>query len=329
MLINGMRWYDTANNEIHAHGGFMLEFGDYYYWYGEDRTNTNFVSCYRTKDFKAWEFRNHIFTADSAVEKINDTNDLSLKRAEESFDESVERLGLTRYDADGNIIANFERPKVVYNSKTQKFVMWMHYENGHDYDDARCAIATCDTPDGDFVYHGSFRPLGNESRDCTLHEFDGKMYFVAACNANLDLIAYELSDDYLSITGKTFVMFPGKKREAPAFFNKNGKVYLLTSGCTGWRPNQCKFSKADNMNAWQELKEIGDEITYHSQPAFVFHSKREDKYYYFGDRWGNSSSEYFNATYVVLEIQFDMDDNPMLEYSDNVTMCTEPFGKAI
>ena len=29
MLINGMRWYDTENNEIHAHGGFMLEYGDY------------------------------------------------------------------------------------------------------------------------------------------------------------------------------------------------------------------------------------------------------------------------------------------------------------
>ena len=317
MLINGMRWYDTDNNEIHAHGGFMLEYGDYYYWYGENRTENNFVSCYRTKDFKVWEFCNNVLTADSPVQKINDTNDLSLKRAEESFDPKVERLGLLRFDANGYIIANMERPKVAYNPKTKKFVMWMHYENGHDYDDARCAVATCDTPDGNFVYHGSFRPMGNESRDCTLHEFDGKMYFVAASNANLDLIAYELTDDYLNITGKNLVIFPGEKREAPAFFNKDGKIFVLTSGCTGWRPNQCKFSKSDNMAEWDKLENIGDEVTYRSQPAFVFHSKKDNKYYYFGDRWGNSSAEYFTSTYVIFEILFTEDNLPQLIFCEN------------
>lgn len=320
MLINGMRWFDTDNNEIHAHGGFMLEYGDYYYWYGENRTDNNFVSCYKTKDFKNWEFCNNIFTSESPVEKINDTNDLSLKRSEDSFDPEVKKLGLLRYDKEGNIIANIERPKVVYNPKSKKFVMWMHYENGHDYDDARCAIATCDTPDGDFIYHGSFRPLGNESRDCTLFEFDNKMYFVTASNANLDLIAYELTDDYLDITGKNHVLFPGKKREAPAFFTKDGVAYVLTSGCTGWRPNQCKFSKSSDMSEWQELQEIGDSITYFSQPAFVFYCKKTDKYYYFGDRWGNSSAEYFTSTYVVFEISFDEDNNPQLIYSENASI---------
>ncbi len=316
MLINGIRWYDTDNNEIHAHGGCMLEYGDYYYWYGENRTDTNFVSCYRTKDFKDWEFCNNVLTASSPTKKINETNDLSLKRSEESFDSSVKRLGLLRFDDEGNIIANIERPKVCYNSKTKKFVMWMHYENGHDYDDARCAIATCDTPDGDFVYHGSFRPLGNESRDCTLHEFDNKMYFVAACNANLDLIAYELTEDYLNITENKFVMFPGEKREAPAFFNKDGEAFVLTSGCTGWRPNQCKFSKSKDMSKWQELQGIGDSVTYYSQPAFVFHSRKDDKYYYFGDRWGNSSAEYFNSTYVIFEIKFNENNVPQLVYGE-------------
>ncbi len=320
MLINGMRWYDTENNEIHAHGGFMLEYGDYYYWYGENRTDNNFVSCYRTKNFKDWEFCNNVLTSNSPVKKINETNDLSLKRKEESFDKSVERLGFLRWDSEGNIISNIERPKVVYNEKTKKFVMWMHYENGHDYDDARCAVATCDTPDGDFVYHGSFRPHGNESRDCTLHEFDGKMYFIAACNANLDLIAYELTEDYLDVTENKLVMFPGEKREAPAFFNKDGKVYVLTSGCTGWRPNQCKFSMSNDMVKWEKLEKIGDEVTYRSQPAFVFYSKKDGKYYYFGDRWGNSSAEYFTSTYVILEIAFDENNNPQLLYCENASV---------
>lgn len=320
MLINGMRWYDTDNNEIHAHGGCMLEYGEYCYWYGENRTDNNFVSCYRTKDFKTWEFCNHILTSESFAQKINERNDLSLKRKEEDFDPAVPKLGLLRYDNQKNIIANIERPKVVYNPKTGKFVMWMHYENGHDYDDARCAIATCDTPDGDFVYHGSFRPMGNESRDCTLYEFKDKMYFVAASNANLDLIAYELTEDYLDITDNKYVIFPGKKREAPAFFTKDGEVFVLTSGCTGWRPNQCMFSKSSNLSEWQELQNIGDSVTYYSQPAFVFHCKKTNKYYYIGDRWGNSSAEYFTSTYVVFEISFDNENIPQLVYCENAKL---------
>ena len=36
---------------------------------------------------------------------------------------------------------NVERPKVLYNRKIGKFVMWMHVENGVDYNDAACGIA--------------------------------------------------------------------------------------------------------------------------------------------------------------------------------------------
>ena len=33
---------------------------------------------------------------------------------------------------DGNKV-NLERPKVLYNKKTNKFVMWVYFENGKDY----------------------------------------------------------------------------------------------------------------------------------------------------------------------------------------------------
>ena len=65
------------------------------------------------------------------------------------------------------------------------------------------------------------------------------------------------------------------------------------------------FSKSSNLSEWQELQNIGDSVTYYSQPAFVFHCKKTNKYYYIGDRWGNSSAEYFTSTYVVFEISFD------------------------
>ncbi|MFC0215391.1 hypothetical protein ACFFK0_23640 [Paenibacillus chartarius] len=68
-LTNGLQFKDTSGNVVHAHGGGMLKVGNYYYWFGENRTDDgkfNGVSCYRSTDLVHWEFRNLILTKDSA-----------------------------------------------------------------------------------------------------------------------------------------------------------------------------------------------------------------------------------------------------------------------
>jgi hypothetical protein len=50
-----------------------------------------------------------------------------------------------------------ERPKVIYNVRTRKFVMWLH-QDSPDYQAARSGVAVSDTPAGPFKYLGSFRP---------------------------------------------------------------------------------------------------------------------------------------------------------------------------
>ena len=49
MFKNGTLWNDIDGNPIHAHGGWMLSYGGYFYWYGEDRRENYYVSCYRSK----------------------------------------------------------------------------------------------------------------------------------------------------------------------------------------------------------------------------------------------------------------------------------------
>ena len=52
-----------------------------------------------------------------------------------------------------------ERPKVVYNEKTQKYVLWFHLElKGQGYKAARVAMAVSDSPTGTFEYVRSYRP---------------------------------------------------------------------------------------------------------------------------------------------------------------------------
>ena len=60
-----------------------------------------------------------------------------------------------------------ERPRVLYNDMTKRFVMWMHIDEA-DYELARCGVATAVKAGGPFTYRGSFRPHGHMCRDFTV-----------------------------------------------------------------------------------------------------------------------------------------------------------------
>lgn len=300
---NGEPWLDTDGNVIHAHGGHMLHHDGWWYWYGENRTENNYVSCYRTKDFTSFEFRGNIITTETPTEGYRVQTDLSLAGK----------------NADGTIHkVNLERPKVLWCERTKKFVLWCHYENGVDYHDARCAVASSDYPDHGFVYHGSFNPFGDMARDCTLFMDGEDAYFTAASRDNRDLHVWKLTKDFMSVSKLVNNLFQNESREAPAFFKKDGRYYLLTSYCTGWAPNQGKWSSSDSIDGeWEINEKFGDETTFRSQPAFVL--EKDGKFIYFADRWGGNG-HYNDSTYVVLEIKFREDGSPYIEYSDEAAL---------
>ena len=82
-----------------------------------------------------------------------------------------------------------ERPKVLRNPQTGKFVMWMHIDSG-DYELARLGVAVSDNPHGPFRYQGSFRPHGQQSRDFTV--FAVSLLF---CQKDLCLFAKKVSSN--------------------------------------------------------------------------------------------------------------------------------------
>lgn len=296
MLKNGIVWKDTQGNPLHAHGGYMIFHEGYYYWYGEDRRDNFYVSCYRSQNLTDWEFRNHILTTNSKMEGYRVRTTLKL------------------INEDGKKV-NLERPKVLYNKKTNKFVMWAHFENGKNYLDAAVAIATCDTPDGDFTYHGHFNPYGYMSRDCTLYqEEDGTAYFISASRDNSDLHVYRLSDDYMNVDCLVHSLWQGEYREAPAVIKGKYHYYMISSFCTGWSPNQGKYAWADSIEGrWSSLKEIGDETTYDSQSAFLLNVN--GKLLYVGDRWGGGGDKYFESGYVVYPLK-ETEDGLEMIYQD-------------
>lgn len=281
-MINGDDWVDNRQQLIQAHGGCLLAYQGWYYWYGEDRQDNYYVSCYRTKDFQHWEFRRHILTTASIFQPTR------VKACQQ-------RLKIDNHKV------NIERPKVLYNQVTHRFVLWAHYENGLDYTAAAIMVASCSTPDGDFVFHGAFRPFGYMSRDCTLFEDeDEQAYLISAARDNADMHIYQLSADYLNVVQVTNRLWSNEFREAPAIFKQGSMYYMLTSGTSGWRPNQGKYSCAKSLaGTWTDLKEFGDKTTYQSQPAFVF--QHHNQLIYVGDRWGGAT-DYQASRYVWLPL---------------------------
>ncbi len=296
-LINGSLWKDTNGMEIHAHGGHIIFFNDTYYWYGENRLEDIYVSVYSSKDLVNWKFENNVLTTHSKIAPHRVRTNLSL------------------INERGNKI-NIERPKVIYNKQIKKFVMWMHVENGIDYGKATCAIAIADSPTSEFIYLGSFNPFGFMSRDCTLFvDDDDSAYFISSSRDNADLHIYRLSDDYLNVDKLVNILWQGEYREAPAMVKYNNIYYLLTSYCTGWEPNQCKYGTATNIaGAWSSLKNIGNETTFNTQPAFILTTSNND-IYYFSDRWNGEN--YFASSYVVLPLEFSDSHTPHIIYQDN------------
>ncbi|MEN9841864.1 MAG: hypothetical protein RL376_1664, partial [Verrucomicrobiota bacterium] len=137
----GARWFDTKGKPIQAHGGGMLYHQGVYYWYGENkdgptardgacgaRVDALGVNAYQSRDLINWA------PLGLVLPNVPDdpTHDLHPSKI-------------------------IERPKVLYNAATKKFVMWVHVDD-RKYSYARVGVAVADQPAGPFTYLGSFRP---------------------------------------------------------------------------------------------------------------------------------------------------------------------------
>ena len=297
-IVNGEVWLDTSGNPINAHGGGILYHNGMYYWYGEYkkgetvlpdwatwecyRTDVTGVSCYSSPDMVNWAFEGIVLPA------VPDDTDHDLHPSKV-----------------------LERPKVVYNAKTKKFVMWAHVESA-DYSKAAAGVAVSDSPTGPFEYLGSFRPNNAMSRDQTIFvDDDGKAYQFASSENNQTLYINELTDDYLRPTGRYTRNFIDAAREAPAVFKHDGRYYRLSSGCTGWDPNKAELAVADSiMGDWTV---IGDpstgkdaDKTFYAQSTYVQPVMGKNNLYIaMFDRWNKIDLE--NSRYVWLPISITDD----------------------
>jgi hypothetical protein len=293
----GQVWQDTDGNPIQAHGGGILKVRDTWFWFGENkaaptcvnsrgiaRTPLIGVSCYSSKDLYNWK---------------NEGLALGAVTGEPGHELSP-----------ANIL---ERPKVIYNSATKKFVMWFHLDS-EDYSWARTGVAVADTVTGPYQYLGSMRPCGQEARDLTLYkDDDGKAYLIYTSENNETIHIAALDDEYLRPIGEPHRILAGMVREAPAIFKRDGFYFLITSGCTGWADNRAMLATAENlMGKWLVLAGgdvcVGDparaNVTFSSQSTFALTVEHDDgrpaQVIFMADRW--NPADLGDSRYVWLPV---------------------------
>lgn len=144
---------------------------------------------------------------------------------------------------------------------------------------------------------------------------------LSAANENADLHLYRLTDDYTQISHLVQKIWVGQHREAPALIKRDGIYLLLTSGTSGWDPNQARYGTATSLGGtWSATKAVGNGTTYDSQPTYIMpiEGSETTSYLYLGDRWLDPT--YQDSKYVWLPITFPTRDSMTLNWSTRIAV---------
>lgn len=117
----------------------MIKVNDMWYMVGEDKTGGSAfqnVNCYSSRDLVRWHYEGALLSRTAGA------GDLGPNRV-------------------------LERPKVIYNERTRKYVMWMHIDSSN-YGDARAGVAVGDSVCGKYSEFCPFSSVfcsGNSTLD--------------------------------------------------------------------------------------------------------------------------------------------------------------------
>ena len=314
IIKSGELWPDDRGEHINAHGGGILKHGDTYYWFGEHKADSTSdalvgVMCYASKDLVNWRNcgialsvtnpapgqdghrrRGRGATTESDIER-----GCILERPKVIYNKVTGKFCLwfhlelkgQGYNAARYGVAVADRPEGPY-----KFLYSQRANAGTwPVEFGAAEMAVIDTLNADnyktpwtpawqkAVEQGLFLKRdfasGQMSRDMTLYvDDDGRAYHIFSSEENMTLHIAELTADYLHHNGRYTRVAPGGQNEAPAIFKHDGTYWMITSGCTGWAPNEARmFSAPSIWGPWTQhpnpCRGPKAEITFGGQSTFV------------------------------------------------------------
>ena len=339
-IRSGEIWPDDRGIHINAHGGGVLKHGDTYYWFGEhksERTSDALVgvTCYASEDLLNWRYcgvalsvsekRGHDIERGCILERPKVIFNPVTKKFCMWFHLELKGQG---YDAARYGVAVADRPEGPYEflySQRSDAGKWPMEFSEKD-------IAVADTLAA--RHYKDWTPAwtkavsqglivkrdlatGQMSRDMTLYvDDDGKAYHIFSSEENLTLHIAELTEDYLHHSGRYTRVAPAGHNEAPAIFKHDGTYWMITSGCTGWAPNEARmFSAPSIWGPWTQhpnpCRGPKAELTFGGQSTYIL--PVGNRYIFMADIWRPRRP--INARYIWLPIEFE-DGKPVIRWRD-------------
>lgn len=350
-IKSGELWLDDSGRHINAHGGGIMKYGDTYYWFGEHKADTTSsamigVMCYASEDLVNW--RNLGVALSVSDERGSDIErGCILERPKVIYNQVTGKFCMwfhlelkgRGYSAARYGVAVSDRPEGPYkflysqraNPGTYPVVPTADGSGIVQMDKSQMAVLdTLNVQHFKEWWTPSWREAitkglflkrdfgtGQMSRDMTLYvDDDGKAYHIFSSEDNLTMHIAELTNDYLHHSGRYTRMAPGGQNEAPAIFKKDGTYWMITSGCTGWNPNEARmFSAPSIWGPWTQhpnpCRGPKQELTFGGQSTFIL--PFADRFIFMADIWRPKHPS--DARYIWLPIEFE-EGKPIVRWRD-------------
>lgn len=347
-ITPGKVWSDDQGEHINAHGGNIIFHEGTYYWYGENRPARGFttevgISVYSSLDLTNWK-NEGVALAVSEHPGDDIERGCIMERPKVVYNATTKQfVMLFHLELKGR---GYEAARVgfaVSDSPTGPFTfirslrpnagIWPMDFTKRDITQAMALdekkYKEWWTPewlravDKGLLLKRDL-PGGQMSRDMTVFiDDDGKAYHIHSAEENLTLNIAELTPDYLDYTGRYIRLAPGGHNEAPTLMKRDGMYWMITSGCTGWEPNEARMFKSKSIwGPWEQLpspfRGEGAEKSFYTQGTYILKVKDTDQYIFMADRWKPRSLK--NSLHVWLPITFEADGTPVLRWVDEWTI---------
>ena len=272
-FIPGEVWLDTSGKPIQVRGGSVIQVGQTFYWYGENKERT-------TGRDRVWHWGMRMYSS----RDLYNWTDLGTFIPPEPNDPASPLHPFQFAD----------RPHILFNEKTGKFVCWIKFLADR-FQTRTVLVADRITGPYRMVATG-IRPLGMSAGDFDLFVSpdDGKGY-MAFERVHSEMIVADLNNEYTGFTGyySTHLPRPGPPhtREGLAYFHRGDRHFMASSGTTGYFPNPSEVAVAETFHGpWTNLGGLDrrdrTETSFNSQISSVFkHPGKKDLYIALADRW--------------------------------------------
>lgn len=345
-IVPGAEWPDNNGLHVNAHGGNIITVGDTYFWYGESRPRGGQkampgIALYTSPDLVNWKDCGIVLpTVKQAGSPIE--QGCVMERPKVVYCAHTEKyvmlfhlelkgrgyeaamMGFAQSDSpygpftfERALRPNAKRWPAAFSRKDKKAAKALRTEDYKEWWTPQWRTAV----EKGLLFWRDFNG-GQMSRDQTVYiDDDGTAYQLTSSEENLTLHLNELTKDYLDFTGRFVRIAPGGQNEAPTLMKKGDTYWLITSGCTGWAPNEARMFSAKSLwGPWTQHPSpcIGPDAkkTFQAQGTYIL--PHGGGFIFMADRWlPKSLSE---SRHIWLPIDFTPEGIPQIRWRDSWTL---------